>query len=278
MASDSASSMGQLEEARRFGREAIDASEDPGCEPFVWAFMDLAQVALFEGDVSARIRTSPAPAQLDPADSHDRFVLASRIMFGGMFGDPLTALELRTALLLVQEAGMPTAIAIATAGAVAALWGSDGSSARPELLLAIELVHESGNRFMEQTLRPALMGQMAGFTDPRQVLTSAIDVVEAWRLNGDTAFAAGMGVLIRLLITQEDTENAVRLYGAVTRTIKLDALVHELADDIEAARIHLSPDRFDDLRMEGAQLSYQAAADLARQRIDVAVAAAHDDP
>lgn len=121
-------------------------------------------------------------------------------------------------------------------------------------------------------------GASAGFTDPRQVLTIAIEVVEAWRLNGDTAFAAGLGVLIRLLLTQKDTENAVRLHGAVTRTITLDAMVSELAQDIEAARIQPGPDRFDDLRAEGAQLSYQTAADLARRRIDVALAASHDDP
>ena len=54
-AASSAWSMGRLEEAKRYGEEAVSLADNPDFEPFVWAFIDLAMVASYEGDTDRAI-------------------------------------------------------------------------------------------------------------------------------------------------------------------------------------------------------------------------------
>src|SRR5436309_16134686 len=74
MAADSAWGMGQLEEAKEYGREAIALANDERFEPLIWAYADLSQIALFEGDVEGALDLLREGAR-HPADRRDRFVL-----------------------------------------------------------------------------------------------------------------------------------------------------------------------------------------------------------
>src|SRR5207237_2776552 len=112
MASDSAWGLGSLEEAKRYGTEAISMANDVRFEPFVWACIDLAQIALFEGDVDAALDLLHAGAA-HPADQEDRLVLACLHGFGAMVGRQPSALAMEEGLAQITVAGMPTAVAFA---------------------------------------------------------------------------------------------------------------------------------------------------------------------
>ena len=51
-AASAAWSLGELDKGRRFGEEAIAFVGNPNHDPFVWAFTDLAFIALMSGDPS----------------------------------------------------------------------------------------------------------------------------------------------------------------------------------------------------------------------------------
>ena len=82
--------------------------------------------------------------------------------------------------------------------------------------------------------------------------------------------AAGIGQLVVLLVRFGHLRGAVQLYGAVTRSILLDALVPELEATMAAARASMGSDAFLGARDAGAALSFQAAGDLACELITIA--------
>ena len=115
MAADSAWGLGLLDDAKRYGHEAIALADDPRYEPFVWAYADLAQIALFEGDVATSLELLRAGAA-HPADRRDRLNLAYLILVGGAVGQPLPDDELAEAMSQINAAGFPLAIALALNG------------------------------------------------------------------------------------------------------------------------------------------------------------------
>src|SRR5207237_602877 len=56
MACDSAWGLGQLDAAKAYGHEAVALVDDPRFEPIVWAYADLAQIALYEGDMDTALQ------------------------------------------------------------------------------------------------------------------------------------------------------------------------------------------------------------------------------
>jgi predicted ATPase len=273
MACDSAWSMGALDDAVRYGNDAIQANQNPLFEPIVWAYTDLAQVALFSGDVPGALSLLRAGAS-HPADAHDHFVLGLELVVRGLVGDPVVGAQLDDAVARINERGVPMVVALGLAAQAGAL-ERDGEGERPVLAKiqqAVDLLGATGNRFIAETIRTGLLSRLAAAQDKRLALEGFVEIVAAWRVNGDTAFAPGMGHLITLLVRLGDHEDAVRLYGAVVRTVTLDALVPDFAAATSEARSHLGGNRFDELAVEGSKLSYQGAGDLALDRIRTALA------
>ena len=87
--------------------------------------------------------------------------------------------------------------------------------------------------------------------------------MNAWRINGDTALATGIGHLVVLLARLGHHHGAAQLYGAATRSVVLDALVPELEATMATAREAMGDDAFYLACATGAALSYQAAGELA---------------
>jgi len=263
MAADSAWGMGQLEEAKEYGREAIALANDERFEPIVWADADLAQIAAFEGDVEGAIDLLRKGAA-HPADRRDRLVLACLISMAGFVGHHLPAHEIRESLSQITAAGMPTAMAFALAGKGAIVAQDDTAAGIDLYHEAIDMLASCGDRLLEQTVQGQLVSLLARSEDPAPALASFVDIVNDWQICGDTLLAPGIGHLVVLLGRLGHHDGAARLYGAVTRGIELDALVPGLATAISAVRQAIGDAAFVSSCDAGAALSYQAAGELAR--------------
>jgi predicted ATPase/class 3 adenylate cyclase len=275
MACDSAWTLGLLEDARRFGEEATALADSDRFEPLVWAYADLAQIAFFDGDVDAGLELLREGAR-HPADLHDRFALALLVFWGGLLGHPLPDDETIEALDQINAAGVPTAIAWALVGRAAALAEREPATALDLQQQAIALYHACGNQLVEQAARGLYASALAASDDPDVALGAFGEIVDAWRINGDTILAQTIGHLVVLLARLGQIEAAARLFGAVVRTISLDALVPALETTMTAAREALGAAAFDAARDAGGALSYQDAGDLAHELIARARADLHD--
>ena len=262
MACDSAWGLGQLDAAKAYGREAVALIDDPRFEQIVWAYVDMAQIALYEGDVDAALqllRTGAAHA----ADGRDRLVLAVLIRISELVGAPMADVEFTEAFDQVQASRFPMAMAFALAGKAQRLSQDNPQVAIELLQQALEVVGSCGNRLLEQAQRSLLIGALAQGEDPAFVLDAFVDVVEAWRVNSDTVLLSGIAHLVMLLARLGEHDGAARLYGVATREVHLDALVPGLEVEIAGLRTTMGAKEFDAARGLGAGLSHPAAADLA---------------
>jgi tetratricopeptide (TPR) repeat protein len=262
MASDSAWGLGRLDEAKRYARESIVLADNPRFEPFVGSYIDLAEIAMFEGDVGAGLELLRRGAA-HPADASDRSVLAVVVGFAGLVGEHLPDEELSDALAQIKTAGFPTAVAFALSGQAAFLAERDVAAAIELYQEAIDVLESCGNRLMEQRVRALLAGLLATSGDPERAFESFVEIVNAWRINGDTMLSAGIAQLAVLLARLGHHDGAARLYGAATRGISLDTLVPELDPTMIAARESMGDTAFRTARDAGAALSYQDAGALA---------------
>ena len=263
MAADSAWGMGQLEEAKEYGREAIALANDERFEPLIWAYADLSQIALFEGDVEGALDLLREGAR-HPADRRDRFVLACLFGISALVGHHLPEDEFTKAVSQINAGGFPTSIAYAHATKAMYMEREDSTAAIEVYKRAIDMLAECGDRLIEQAIRSLLVGLLSRSEDPDPALESFVAIVNDWQICGDTLLAPGIGHLVALLARLGHHDGAARLYGAVTRGIELDALVPGLATAISAVRQAMGDAAFVSSCDAGAALSYQAAGELAR--------------
>src|SRR5439155_5767802 len=266
MAADSAWGMGQLEEAKEYGREAIALANDERFEPIVWADADLAQIAAFEGDVEGAIDLLRKGAA-HPADRDDRLMLACLLGMGAVLGHHLPQDELTEALSKIKATGFPTAMGFGLANRAASMAGDNTAAAIELYQQAVDILEACGDRLIEQLVRSQLVSLLARSEDPGPALASFVDVVNDWQICGDTLLASGIGHLVVLLARLGHHEGASQLYGAVTRGLELGALVSGLDACISSLREAMGDAAFLSSRDAGAALSYQAAGELARELI-----------
>jgi len=269
MAADSAWGLGLLDDAKRYGHEAITLADDPRYEPCVWAYADLALIAVFEGDVATSVELFRTGAA-HPADRRDRLNLAYVIFAGGVVGPQLPDAELDEAMSQINAAGVPLAIGFALLGRAAGVARHDPAAAIELYQRAIDLFESCGDRLNEQYSRAELVNLLANTDDPDLALARFVETVNAWCINGDTGLASGIGHLVVLLARLGHYRGAAELYGAATRSVVLDALVPELEATMAATRGAIGDDAFFSARDAGAALTYQAAGDLACELITIA--------
>jgi predicted ATPase/class 3 adenylate cyclase len=269
MATDSSWAMGRLEEAKKFGHEAISLLADPRFESIAWAYADLAQIAFFEGDVEGGVKLIRDGAE-EPCDKEDRFVLACLPVTCAYAGQQLTAEEIADCISKVNTGNFPTAIAYALAGKAIQLAEVDPLASIEDFRVAIHQLEACGDRLMEQHVRSLLLSVLSRSEDQDTALASFIDIVSDWQIAGDTLLGMGVGHLVLLLARLGHTDGAARLYGAVTRSIALDALVPGIDSAITGVRAELGEAAFTAARDAGAAMSYQAAGELARSLIQKA--------
>ncbi len=112
-AASSAWGLGRLDEAKRFGEEAIALADDADFDPFVWAFTDLAFVALLQGDIGRAIEIARAGA-VHVTDRRDRFCLANQLYILALAGQTDEARAIADGVVAATEAaGVPSSIGLA---------------------------------------------------------------------------------------------------------------------------------------------------------------------
>ena len=169
MACDSAWGLGRLDESKAYGHEAIALADDPRFEPIVWAYTDLAQIALYEGDITTALELVRSGAA-HPADRRDRFVLAALIKLSELCGMPLADAEFANSFDQVMESGFPMAISLALGGKATRLARDDPVRAIELAQQAVDTVESCGNRLFEQLQRVQLVSLLAENDDPALVL------------------------------------------------------------------------------------------------------------
>jgi hypothetical protein len=228
----------------------------------VWAYSDLAQIAIFEGDIATSLQLLHTGAA-HPVDRRDRLNLAFLIFVGGAVGQQLPDDELAEAMTQINQAGFPMAIALALNGRAASVARYDPAAAIELQQQVIGVLESCGDRLLEQSSRAQLVNLLANADDTDLTLAGFVETVNAWRINGDTVLATGIGHLVVLLARLGHYSGAAQLYGAATRSVLLDALVPELEATMATAREAMGDDAFLGARAAGAALSYQAAGELA---------------
>jgi predicted ATPase len=265
-ASDTAWSLGRLDEAKARADESIACADDPRFESVPWGYIDRAEIALFEDDITSALEYLRRGAA-HPSDDAVRVALAGLVWFSGMAGQQLSDEMLHDALTKVKARGFPLTAAIATVGVAAAVAEEDLSAAIELYEEAIGYVEAAGNRLFEQRIRSQLAGLLATSDDPARALASFVDIVDAWRISGDTMLAEGIAHLAALLARLGRYEGAAQLYAAATRGVSVDAVVPGLDAAMASTREALGDEGFDAACTVGYELAYDAAGALACQLI-----------
>jgi hypothetical protein len=150
------------------------------------------------------------------------------------------------------------------------LSGRAASLAERDIAAAIELYNEAndvfescGNRLLQQRVRGRFASLLATSDDPERALASFVEIVNAWRINGDMMLSEGIAQLAVLLARLGHVDGATRLFGAATRVISLVALVPELDRTMAAVREAMGDTAFRAAFDAGAGLSYESAGELA---------------
>lgn len=270
MACDSAWARGDFATGRRLGEEALARNDEPGFEPFGWAYTDLAMMDLLEGDVPRAI------ARLEEgADSpHDvahlcLLVLAS---FVASNADEHAIAVATRAVAATEAVGMPSQIAGARLSLAGATKHRDLEASIASARDAIRLSEHSGNRFSHALYLQGLLESDWGVADPVEALEFAAAVLSGLSLSGDAALGRGLGLTVTLLADTGHPRAAAVLSAAIGKdpTLGVDAtafaaLDHRLADE-------LGPEVWADCRREGTSLSITETIAYAEAAVTQALA------
>ena len=266
-ASSNAWAVGAFEEARLYGEDAISLRDDPNFDPFVWAFTDLAMVALYEGDVDRALELAEAGAA-HPADSHDRFCMAVHPFVMVQVGKHVEALNLVNACAaMVEEAGIPVSIAILYLAKGLALSQSNAAEAIEALDFALAIARRSGNRLFETFILPEVASLHGSTGDEIGALHSFSETLATWQTTADRFFVAptfsGLVVLFERLGLHE---GAAILYGTLAREFESTSFERS-RDAVSRVKATLGDLKFEEFQRRGAELTLHEAAEFAQKQI-----------
>jgi predicted ATPase len=274
-AASSAWSFARLDDAKRYGTEAISLAGNRDFEPFVWAYTDLAMIAYYEGDRERAIKLARAGSEHE-ADRHDRFCLALLLHFMAVAGRSDDAIKVADKIMTAVDAtGIPSSITIALWGKGEAFAETDPDVALAAYEQAIAVARRSGNRFWEILVTSNLAALQARSGDPVIALRGFKNMLNVWRRSADLMFAShGLGNLILLFYRLGNSTAAATLNGAMAKSFESNSLVTERPDVIARLRRTLGEAAFDEASRRGAAMTLHEATDYALGEIAQALVAA----
>ncbi len=272
-AASSAWGFGRLEDAKRYGREAIHSADDPEFDPFVWAYADLAMVASYEGDLAEAQRFIGAGAK-HPADRHDRFCLAMLLYFTAISGRIEDAIKMADDVVgKVEASGIPCSISIA-------YWakGESLAAVNPEGALqayehALLSARQSGNRLWENVIAPKIAALQVQTGDPDEAFRSFRQMLQFWRHSNDLMLAShGLASLIVQFERVGLAEAAATLLGTLSRLFEINSFVAGLPEAIGRIRDTVGEAAFHAANKQGAAMTLPEATDYALDQINQVLA------
>ena len=175
----------RLDTAMRYAQEALDLSEQPDFDSFIWAHADQAFIAALQGNFDLSAERAHAGAA-HPVDRQDRLCTALRGYFLAMAGRHDEAMHMVAADVAAAEATrIPYSMAIAHYSKGCAFAHSDPSTAIAAYERAIAIAHESGNLFWEQLVVAEMAALQARAGNPAAALGMFRQMLDAWQGSPD---------------------------------------------------------------------------------------------
>ena len=263
--------VGRLDDAKRFGEEAISLAGNPQFEPFVWAYGDLAFIAAFEGDINGAVAISQRGAA-EPADRSDRLLLACVLYFKAMQA-PAEARAIADDIVAVVEAtGSPFPIIMALFGKGRAFIDSDPSTALAAFEKGIAVARASGNRMWVALGFPEIAALQARSGDPVSALIGFREMLKQWQGAAELMMVSnGIGGLVVLFERIARREAAALLHGVLEQAFPTNPFVDELPAAMGRVREELGDAVFEDATRRGAAMDVHQAINYAETQIERAL-------
>jgi tetratricopeptide (TPR) repeat protein len=263
----------RLESAMSLTREALELSEQPDFDSFIWAHADQAFIAALQGDFDLCAERAHAGAN-HPLDAQDRLCTALRGYFLALAGQHDVAMRMIDADVAAAEAThIPYSMAIAWYSKGRAFAEADPPTAIAAYERAISIARDSGNRFWEQLMVADLAALQARAGNPATALSAFREMLGMWRGQPDAVgLAHGIGGLIILFERLGRAADAVTLHAALMHFFPSLRMLEELPATIERARAALDDATFAAAARRGAAMDFREMTGFARTEIDLALA------
>ena len=251
---------------------------DSNFDQFVWFYIDLAFVAVYEGNVEKAIELSRAGSLL-PADRHDRFCLAAWLYFEVLAGHAKQAMiPVDEVVATVEAAGNPSIISFAFAAKGKAYAEHDPVLALTFFERSIAIARSCGSRLMETLAIPDFAALQALSGEPTKALGSFLDMLKVWRGATDLLIlSSGLGNLIVLFDRLGCFTAAATLHGKLANEMDFGAFAPELAAASAHIRTTMGDKAFDAADNRGRALSLEDAVAYAESKVREALAAARNE-
>ena len=263
----------RYDDARRHAEEALALVGDAHFDPLVWACVDLAFVAMAEGEFDRAIALL-ARGAADPADSVDRYCAACHLAFMAAVGRVDEARTLMDETLRsVNAAGVPCSIVVAYVGKADALSAIDPPAALAAMEHAMKVARASGCRFLESYFTPRLAVLQARHGDPADALRGLRSLRSAWSASSDAAVIASQrGNLVVVLVRMRRFIEAATLQGTLDGAMQGAALSVYLDDAVIEMRAAMAESDFAQALRQGAAMTPTEADELALNSLRAALA------
>ena len=171
----------RFDTAMRYAEEALDLSEHPDFDSFIWAHADQAFIAALQGNFDLSVERAHAGAA-HPVDRQDRLCTALRGYFLSMAGRHDVAMRMVGADVAAAEAtGVPFSMAIAYYSKGRAFANADPPAAIAAYERAIAIAHESGNLWWEQLVVADMAELQARTGSPAAALGMFRHMLDLWQ-------------------------------------------------------------------------------------------------
>lgn len=268
-ASSNAWSLSLLDAAKRYGNEALTLSGDDAFYPLVWAHIDLALVALYEGDVERAVALVKAGAA-HPSDQQDRMcraMLPFILALGGRNGEARAIVD--SSIAAAEATGIPTSICNTYLAKGRAFAEVDPGVALAALEHGIAVARQSGNRFFEAIGLPHVASIQARSGDIATALGAFRQMTELWKRSSDQVFmATGLGELIVLLGRIGEPRPTATLYGALSQILPTNLLVAGLSETVARLKESLGEAAYDQAIRAGAAIPIGDVVALSVEEIE----------
>jgi predicted ATPase/class 3 adenylate cyclase len=264
----------RLDTAMSITREALELSEQPDFDSFVWAHADQAFIAALQGNFDLCAERAHAGAN-HPLDAQDRLCTALRGYFLALAGQHDVAMRMVDADLAAAEAThIPYSIAAAWYSKGRAFAEADPPIAIAAYERAISIARESGNRLWEQMVVADMAALQARAGKPATALTTFRQMLDLWQGEANApGIAHGIGGLIILFERLGRAVDAVTLHAALMHYLPSLRMLEELPGAIERAKAALDDAAFDAAARRGAAMAFRDMTEFARTEIGLALTA-----
>ncbi len=266
----SAWAFSRFEDAQRFGEEALALLDDPAYDPFVWAYGDLAFVAIFGGDIPKAIELLRLGSE-HPTDRHDRFMLAFHLFIMATAGYADDAAKIANDVVQkVESAGVPMSISIAYGAKGAALESTDAAGALAAYERGVQIARQAGARFMETLIAPRIAALHARSGEPLEALRGFERMLSSFGEATDVAsVSAWRASLVVLLAKLGHHEGAATLHGTFADSIDASGVVAEHAAAVQQLTKEMGESAFADAAALGAAMSLREATNFAIRQVRI---------